>query len=336
MRKLCRQYIKERRKHLVIYLGIGAIFAMVFFLYDVRLAAVAYAFLLALVWAALFAAWDFIGYARRERDLFHNMERIVTDCDGMPEPENSAEERYQEIIRRLYDEKVDMESRSRIRKREMADYYGMWVHQIKNPIAALRLLTQTCESQAKEENLPLLRNMKMEIFRIEQYVGMVLTYLRMEDMSADLSFERYQIDDILRQAIRKYSQLFILKRISLQYEGIGEEVLTDEKWLLFVIEQVLSNALKYTKEGSIRIYKEGSELVIEDTGIGIQAEDLPRVFEKGFTGYNGRGDKKSTGIGLYLCKTILDKLRHRIRIESEVGVGTRVYLYLEREELRPE
>ncbi len=129
--------------------------------------------------------------------------------------------------------------------------------------------------------------------------------------------------------------MFILKKIRLNYEPLCHKVLTDEKWLVFVVEQILSNSLKYTKKGSISIYltehKGKTMLVIEDTGIGISPEDLPRVFEKGFTGYNGRADKKSTGIGLYLCKKIMDKLQHGIEIESRIDQGTKVYLYLERE-----
>ena len=195
----------------------------------------------------------------------------------------------------------------------------------------------------EDENpaLPELKEMKMELFKMEQYVEMVLTYLRMEDMSGDLQFEKVSLDKILKQSVRKYSQMFILQKIRLDYRPVERIVLTDEKWLEFVTEQILSNALKYTKNGGeIRICleeKRGREcLVIEDNGIGIQAEDLPRVFEKGFTGYNGRADKKSTGIGLYLCKKIMDKMGHKIWIDSEVGKGTRVYLELTREELNPE
>ena len=102
--------------------------------------------------------------------------------------------------------------------------------------------------------------------------------------------------------------------------------------LVFVLEQILSNALKYTKSGSIHIYLSPDApktLVIEDTGIGIAPEDLPRIFEKGYTGCNGRADKRSTGIGLYLCRQIMEKLSHTIRIESEMGVGTKVYLGLD-------
>ena len=126
-----------------------------------------------------------------------------------------------------------------------------------------------------------------------------------------------------------------MQKIKLNLEEMDYQVITDEKWLLFAIEQILSNALKYTKEGSISIYmsKERKDtLVIEDTGIGISPEDLPRVVEKGFTGYNGRDHKKSTGLGLYLSKEILGKLNHQLKLESKVGVGTKVYIYLGRPE----
>ena len=189
----------------------------------------------------------------------------------------------------------------------------------------MRLLLQ-------EEETPISREMQGELFQVEQYVQMALQYLRMENMNTDLVFERQELDPLIHQAVRKYALLFIRRKISLQYEDVHCEVLTDEKWLEFVLEQILSNALKYTRQGQIKIYMDpqGSKtLVIEDSGIGIAPEDLPRIFERGYTGYNGRADKRSTGIGLYLCKQIMDRLSHTIRIESEMGVGTRVYLGLD-------
>lgn len=176
------------------------------------------------------------------------------------------------------------------------------------------------------------RQFQEEQIKMEQYVQMALQYLRMEKMTSDLVFARYDLDALIRQAVRKYAPLFIRRKIILSYEPVHCEVLTDEKWLVFVLEQILSNALKYTKSGSIHIYLSPDApktLVIEDTGIGIAPEDLPRIFEKGYTGCNGRADKRSTGIGLYLCRQIMEKLSHTIRIESEMGVGTKVYLGLD-------
>lgn len=217
----------------------------------------------------------------------------------------------------------------------MLDYYSLWVHQIKTPIAAMRILLQAAEEISFEKRTEL----EMELFKIEQYVEMALSYIRLGNMASDLKLQWYPMDEIIKPAVKKYSKLFILKKIKLKYEPIENKILTDEKWLGLVVEQILSNALKYTNEGTISIYlgpKKENVLVIEDTGIGIWQEDLPRVFEKGFTGYNGRTDKKSTGIGLYLCKSIVDKLNHRIYISSEVSKGTKIFLNLNRDDFRLE
>ena len=249
--------------------------------------------------------------------------------EALPEADGLLARDYQQIIasyeRQFQEEQIKMEQKYR----DMMEYYTMWTHQIKTPIAAMRLLLQ-------EEDTPLSREMQSELFQTEQYVQMALQYLRMEKMTSDLVFARYDLDALIRQAVRKYAPLFIRRKIILSYEPVHCEVLTDEKWLVFVLEQILSNALKYTVEGSISIYMEDDWLVIEDTGIGICSEDLPRIFEKGFTGYNGRSDKKSTGIGLYLCKQIIEKLRCQIRVESKLGKGTRVLLYLMKENLQVE
>lgn len=257
----------------------------------------------------------------------------------MPEPDTLIENDYQDLLEKLEEIRRKLKSEEIISKQEMQDYYGMWVHQIKTPISAMRMLLQTMEDEYPEEKK--LRELKAELFRIEQYVEMVLTYLRMEDIASDLKLESYSLDELIRASIRKYSQMFILKKIRLEYKTLNQMVITDKKWFCFVIEQILSNALKYTeKGGTIQIFikQESGQLwlVIEDNGIGIWEEDLPRVFERGFTGYNGRADKKSTGIGLYLCKRIMVRLRHQIRIESKVGVGTQVFLGVTREELHPE
>ncbi|PKM71531.1 MAG: hypothetical protein CVU92_08175, partial [Firmicutes bacterium HGW-Firmicutes-17] len=170
-----------------------------------------------------------------------------------------------------------------------------------------------------------------ELFKIEQYVEMVLQYLRLESMSSDLILVEYDLADIVRQAVKKYGIIFINKKISLELAELNCRVLTDEKWLVFVLEQIISNALKYTNQGKISIYLDDwseKTLIIEDTGVGIRDEDIARIFDRGFTGYNGRMDKKSTGIGLYLCQQVLNKLSHSITVTSQVGKGTRVSIDL--------
>lgn len=192
--------------------------------------------------------------------------------------------------------------------------------------------------------LRLLRRLEQEITlsteqlqSVEQYVEMVLGYLRLESPSSDYVIRNYALDDIVRQAVRKFASQFIRRKLRLEYTPLNVSVITDEKWLLFVIEQVLSNALKYTRSGSVSITLEAPKtLCIRDTGIGIAPEDLPRVFEKGYTGSNGRTDKRATGIGLYLCRRILAKLGHSITIASTPGVGTTVRIGLEQDALEVE
>ena len=215
-------------------------------------------------------------------------------------------------------------------RQESMDYYTTWVHQIKTPISVMRM---TLEGEDTEEH----RELSAELFRIEQYVEMVLSYLRLDSDSSDYVFQEYDLDSIIRQAVHKYAPLFVRKKLRLFYEPVNVKVLTDEKWLLFILEQILSNSIKYTQEGSVSITLTPDKVLnISDTGIGIAPEDLPRIFEKGFTGYNGRSDKKSTGLGLYLCKKAAGRLSHKISVQSKPGAGTVVSIDLDTKMLRTE
>lgn len=334
--KLAVKFIKEHIGAIVMYAGFIGVFSVVFYLYELQSDAVSYAFLLSFIWFACLGIWDFIKYRSRHFEIMELERKLKAQWEELPKPRMLIEEDYQRILECIYKEKLEIESLAVINRQDMMDYYSLWVHQIKTPISAMRVLIQSQERQSAGDREVEIKALKMELFKIEQYVEMVLSYLRVESMSSDMVLQWYPVDGIVKQAVRKYSQLFILQKISLDLKPMEKMVLTDEKWLVLVIEQILSNALKYTKVGMISIYLKEGELVIEDTGIGIQQEDLPRVFEKGFTGFNGRRDKKSTGIGLYLCKSIMDKLNYGIRIESEVGRGTKVYLTLGRDELNPE
>ncbi len=317
-------YGKEQIKYLCLFLFFCIIFFTVLFLYDLPLEASLYATLLCIFFGGCFFLWECLGYYKKYQLLLALEGSITLELEQLPDSENGLEEMYQNLLRELFLKKKELESVFFTARKDMTDYYTLWVHQIKTPITAMSLLLQSEES----EKSALLRQ---ELFRIEQYVDMVLQYLRMERMSSDLLLEEYDIEKIVRQAVKKYAPVFIHKRIRLTISPLNEMVLTDEKWLCFVIEQLLSNALKYTQEGEISIYmKQGvqKQLVIEDTGIGISGEDLPRVFEQGFTGYNGRMDKKASGLGLYLCRKILENLSHKIYIESKAGCGTKIILDL--------
>lgn len=278
---------------------------------------------------------DILKYAERWKEL----KRCIATSDTYPgmfyTVPGDLEALYRSMIAKMRQEKEELIFEDQKRYTEMMDYYGMWAHQIKTPIAAMRILVQSgMDREENEENQKLFRQLQMELFKTEQYVEMVLSYLKIGDIAKDMVLERCDLGKVVRQAVKKYSRLFILQKLSLEMGEIAEIVLTDEKWLSFVVEQILSNALKYTKSGSVSIYLEQEGvLVIKDTGIGISAEDLPRIMEKGYTGYNGRIDKRSTGIGLYLCKKVMDKLHHQLRIDPEDGKGTKVVLDLRRTQL---
>ena len=209
------------------------------------------------------------------------------------------------------------------------EYYSLWVHQIKTPIAALDLLLQ--HSQSKEKTA-----FKMELMKIEDYVDMVLQYARLGSSHTDFSFRKQPLTPIVNDVIKKYATVFIHKKISIQVLPMDKVVLTDEKWLSFILSQIISNALKYTNQGSITIQLVGDVLEITDTGIGIRPEDLPRVFEQGFTGANGRAYQKASGIGLYLCKQIADQIGHPLSISSTLGQGTTVSIDLSYKDVRIE
>ena len=327
MTEILRAFWKEKRPERIAVLVSGIL--------PVEIAG--YAFLLVILWNVIWFTLVFIRYEKRQRILEENQGKIRTEAGGFPEAESRESEMYQELIQQLYEQKKELESSVQIEKQELSDYYSMWVHQIKTPIAALGVLIQSGEEvQESPKAQELTRSMKMEVFRIEQYVDMVLTYLRMGSATSDYAFRICSLEELVRQAVRKYSQMFIMTRTRLHLEIQDQKILTDEKWLIFVIEQILSNAVKYARGGEISIYTEDKTLVIADDGIGIAEEDLPRIFEKGFTGYNGRANKKSTGIGLYLCKTIIDRLHHTIWIESKPEKGTKVYLNFDREHRRIE
>ena len=315
-------YIKQYIKVLLLFIVFALVFGIVFSLYDLEIEAIYYSVMLCSFIGLIYICINFINYYKKHIQLYKLQNEISISLENLPSPKTLMEEDYTNLILNLNKEYKTYISKSDIAKSDMIDYYTMWVHQIKTPISAMKLLIQTSESEISSD-------LSSELFKIEQYVEMVLSYIRLGSNENDFVIKEYDLDNIVRQAIRKYAPLFIRKKINLDFQPTTYKVLTDEKWLVFVIEQLLSNAIKYTNKGKISIYPlEDKKLVIEDTGIGISKEDIPRIFDKGFTGYNGRTDKKATGLGLYLCKNILDKLSHKISIESEVGVKTKVILDL--------
>ena len=262
---------------------------------------------------------------------YHKKMRMLDEIKGtltalsrrLPKTADPIEKSYTELIDEICGEYDDISSRLISRRQDSLEYYTLWIHQIKTPIAALRLLLEQ-----GDVNTAIARQ---ELFKIEQYAQMALRYIKLWDISNDIVLSPCNIEDGVKSALRTLAVPFVYKKLSVEV-GVSGCVLTDKKWLEFIIEQLLSNAVKYTHTGGIRLYGDEKALCIEDTGIGIKAEDIPRIFEKGYTGYNGRIDERASGIGLYMVKRAADALSIRIEVESRLNRGTRFTLYFPKNE----
>lgn len=301
-------------------------FTLIYYLYGLPLEAILYAWSLSVFLGAIFLLRYALAYyknTQRLRKIKGEADKASMLTQSLPSPLDALEADYQAMLLQLMDAQQKSFTDVDNTFKDLKDYYTMWVHQIKTPISALGLMFQT------EADTEKTRAMKLELFKIEQYVEMVLHIMGIEDGSTDLSLCSCELESLCNGAVKKYRSLFIEKRIKLSLNLVPSTVLSDEKWATVILEQLISNGLKYTHQGEIKIYNSEDNphiLTIEDSGIGIHEGDLPRVFEKGFTGYNGRLDKKATGIGLYLTKKVSERLGIQIKMSSIVDQGTRVDL----------
>lgn len=300
-------YIRSRSRFFAFILLLTGLI----FLFDVLFASQGpyfnYFFFLSTFLTFLFLVYDFlIELQRYRKELLYGERKAKSPMEVL------LTEKLEKSESELYQKKSDAENRYN----DLVDYYTLWVHQIKTPIAASKLLvSEVADRQLKQQ-------LEQEIFKIDSYTNLVLQYLRLESFHDDLVLKKENIEDLVREVIRKYAIFFIQKGLSIDLHDLDRGIVTDKKWLLVVIEQILSNSLKYTNVGGIEIYMEGQELCIKDTGIGIKSSDVLRVFERGFSGYNGRMTHQSSGLGLYLSQKIIEKLGHKICIESELCKGT--------------
>ena len=314
---IIKSYIKKNLKIYLLFIVFIFIFVLIFYLYNLPFESLFYGGLLCFLVSLIASIIDYNNYRKSYIDLKYLETNILSSMEDLPKSLDIRVEYYQKIIERLHNEVERLKIEDNKKMEDLADYYSMWIHQIKTPIAAMNFLLDNEETDVKV--------FKQELFKIERYVEMVLTYIRLGSETSDYVITSINLDEVVRENIKKYATLFINKKIKLNYVSHETYVISDKKWLGFAFEQLLSNAIKYTKSGGeISINISESKLVIEDNGIGIYEEDLPRIFEQSFTGLNGRYEKKSSGLGLYLCKKTLDKLQHKIEITSEVNKGTKV------------
>ena len=290
-------YLRQRRRTLLAFFLFGGIFAAAFALYQLPLRAVAYPFVLCAAAGAVLLALDYRRVLRQHRRLELLRQLPEELADALPPADTVKEADYRSLVTLLAESRRAIRTQEEQRYGDMVDYYTMWAHQIKTPIASMRLTLQN-------EDSDLARSLSGDLMRVEQYVEMVLVFIR--------------------------------RRLRLDYQPLDRTVVTDAKWLDFVVEQVLSNALKYTASGSVTIAMDGDDLCIRDTGMGIAPEDLPRIFDRGFTGLNGRRDTRASGIGLYLCRRICRSLGHTIRASSVPNQGTEIRIGLGQKKTLPE
>ena len=298
---------------------------------QVRLEDLAYLLILELFVLGVIMTVDLIRYKARVKQVEDLLKRPVAEQSYNVEAKDILEERYVDLIHAQEKSRVDTENISARSSKDMEQYYNIWVHQIKTPISGMNVLLQSMEPT---EEVGELQN---QLFSVEQYVNMALQYQKIKSTTNDFSFAEIPLNKVIRENIRKYARLFIAKKLAVRYEETALRVLTDEKWISFVLGQIITNAVKYSDKGSITISAYEDEcntyLSVKDEGIGISPEDLPRVFERGYTGYNGRADKKSTGIGLFLCKSVTRMLGHKIQISSEPGKGTGVTIIFSKQRI---
>lgn len=314
------KYLKDRKLIFIAILFWIAIFSGVFALCGIEFKYVWYPTVLGCMVLVICLVVDFVCYYKKCRSLTMLENSIDVTLDNLPKTSNQIEEMYTELLKLLTNEKNEEINNILNSKKETMEYVTLWSHQIKTPITALQLLANDTDEEIRIEILN-------RLFEIEQYQDMMLQYLRLEGGGSDYVLADYSVKDMVNQAVKYFARIFISKGISVKIQvDESRKVVTDEKWMVFVLKQLISNALKYTSKGEICISFDNEELLIKDSGIGIAKEDLPRIFDRGYTGYNGRKDKKATGLGLYLTKQILDRLNHKIEIDSQIGVGTRVFI----------
>ena len=323
--EILKSYLKKNTKTYILFVVFIAIFFFMFYLYNLPLEALIYTGSLCFLTGLIGNTMDYINYKKSYKKLKFLEKNIINDREDLPKSLDIRIDYYHKIIEKLYRELENETQKNKQKNTDMVDYYSMWVHQIKTPIAAMNFLLDNEEVDQK--------NLQQELFKIERYVEMVLTYIRLDSISSDYVITKINLDEVVKDSVKKYATIFINKKIKLNYVSHETMVISDKKWLSFAFEQILGNSVKYSGAGGeITIETYENKLVIEDNGIGIKEEDLPRIFEKGFTGFNGRYEKKSSGLGLYLCKKTLDKLGHHIEISSKVGEGTRIEITFPKED----
>jgi len=319
-------YIKDKSVFLGINLIMFIIVLSLMYFAEVPLIII---FLISCIWFLPLLSYMLIEYIKF-KIYFDNVHNILDNLDKkylLPEVIKDSNfiigEKMDYLLKVLSRDMHENVKHYRNMQEEYREYIEMWVHEIKTPIASTKLLIEN-------NNNEITRKIDTQIDRIENFVEQVLYYSRSDEVGKDYIIKKIDLSQVVKNVIKKNQRDFISKKISLQLGEIDEVIYSDTKWVEFILNQIVGNAVKYSKGKEDKVKIESKNignavvLTIEDNGVGIVEKDLKRVFEKGFTGENGRKFGKSTGIGLYLCKKLCGKLGLGLDIESEENKGTKV------------
>ena len=332
--KFLLEFLKDRMYPILWGISVVAVCGLVFWLYSIRGDAIVYSVLLCVTVGLVVLTLDFVRELRRHRARLRSIRTASYERTDLIDEYGVAATDYADLVQALWKRIEDIEDSRFAERREAKDYYTTWVHQIKTPLAVMQMLV-------KSEDTEQSRAIAAELFRTEQYVDMALGYIRLGEDASDLAVRECDLDELIRASVRRFAPQFIAKKLSFSYEPNKMKVVTDDKWFTFLLEQLLSNAIKYTYEGGVTVtLTDDAKVIVRDTGSGIAPEDVPRIFEKGFTGFNGRTASdgstdggRATGLGLYLCRKIAHKLNVGLSVESEVGRGTAFTIDMRKEEI---
>ena len=261
---------------------------------------------------------------REWETIWEGLDRKYLFAECVPPPKNLYERRLLALTRRAGRAMTGAVSDAEASQREYREYVEQWVHEIKAPITAARLICRDLDGETR-------RKLAAELAQVEAHVERALFYARAESPEQDCLLQQVKLEKIAVQAIENHRSLLIQNGVQVETEGLDNAVYTDEKWAVFILGQLLQNAARYRGEApvitiSARPLGKQTRLTVSDNGIGIPAHELPRVFDRGFTGSNGRSRGGSTGMGLYLCRKLSGFLELGLDIASEEGKQTTVTL----------
>ena len=322
------EYIKDKGFFLAINLMFFIIISFLMYISNISFTVILFLFC---IWFLPLFSYILLEYIKF-RVYFNNVEKILENLDKkylLPELLNETNfiegEKIDYIFKILSRDMHENVNYYKNIQEEYREYIEMWVHEIKTPISSTKLLIENNTND-------ITRKIDTQIDRIENFVEQVLYYSRSDEVGKDYIIKKIELSKVVKSVIRKNQRDFIGKRISLQLGDINQIIYSDAKWIEFILNQIVVNAIKYSKGQDDKINIESKKcensviLIIQDNGVGIIERDLPRVFDKGFTGENGRKFGKGTGIGLYLCKKLCNKMGLGLDIESEENKGTKVTL----------